>query len=230
MPKSKREINPKYFRQRLRDLVTKESELLQQYCGNDQLILDAGCGDGRNDFQLVDELSIRPFRIVMLDINPKNLKAVWQNINADEITAPLFEPIIGSIFDASFPSDTFDVVISFGDVLSLANDGTIQDGLKEFRRVTKQGGVVLFSLVTKEFLLRAARDKNSIEKVKEIENTGAYTNWNKTFGEGIFKSWVESSKIKDRLRELGLDLLEMKQVCIDFKDITARLLLACRKR
>jgi hypothetical protein len=78
-------------------------------------------------------------------------------------------------------------------------------------------------------LLRVAQEQNLSGKIDEIEATGIYTEWNKQFGEGVFKSWVEGSLIEEKMRTLSLELLKMEQVCTEYRDIPARLLLACRK-
>ena len=224
-----RGTNAKYSEPRLADLVVKESAFLRRYIVDEDFVLDAGCGEGRNAFRLVDELAIQPSQIVMLDINPWNLERVEQSIQADETTASLFELALGSIFAVPYPDDTFDAVLCLGDVLSLASAGSIEDGLKELRRVTKPGGILLFSLVTKEYLLRVAQEHNLPDKAREIEATGVYTDWNQQYGEGVFKSWGENSQVEEKIGAVGLELLEMQQVYIDYQDITARLLLACRK-
>jgi glycosyltransferase involved in cell wall biosynthesis len=151
--KQRRQINPKYGEPRLQDLVTTEAALMSSLVHHGALVLDAGCGEGRNSFRLVDELAVRPDRIVMLDINPQLLEKVRKNIQVEESTAPLFAPVMGSIFEIPCSKDTFDAVICLGDVLSLASAGSIEEGLQELRRVTKTGGVLLLSLVTKDYLL-----------------------------------------------------------------------------
>jgi glycosyltransferase involved in cell wall biosynthesis len=162
-------INRKYDEPRLQDLVAKERQLLLSWLERDSLLLDAGCGDGRVAFRLVDNLAIQPSLIVMLDINPQMLEEVRKNIQVEESTAPLFAPVLGSVFEIPYSEDTFDAVICLGDVLSLASAGSIEEGLQELRRVTKTGGVLLLSLVTKDYLLRVAQERNLPGKIDEIE-------------------------------------------------------------
>jgi ubiquinone/menaquinone biosynthesis C-methylase UbiE len=227
--KTRRRVNAKYSHRRLQDLVRKESVFLGHFIQHEALLLDAGCGDGRNAFRLVDELDIRPSRMVMLDINSEHLEKVEQNIRIDKATASLFVSIRGSVFEIPCFSNTFDVAMCLGDVLSLAAGGSIENGLRDLSRVTKPGGTILFSLVTKEYLLRIAKERKLPEKVCHIEATGIYTEWNQQYGEGVFKSWGETQGLEKKLQALDLEVVKVEEVYIDYQDIPARLLIACRK-
>jgi len=227
--KQRRQINPKYGEPRLQDLVKKEAALMSSHVRHGALVLDAGCGDGRNSFRLVDELAVRPDGIVMLDINPLLLEKVQKSINADEVTAPLFAPVLGSIFEIPYSKDTFDAVICLGDVLSLASAGSIDKGLQELLRVTKSGGVLLFSLMTREYLLRKAQNRGLPKKIQEVSTTGVYTEWNQQYGEGVAKSWGDNSQIEEKVRALSLELLQLEYVYTEYQDVSARLLMVCRK-
>ncbi len=222
-------INPKYARRRLRRLVAAERSLLRRFVPDGALVLDAGCGDGRNAFRIVDELAITPRRVVMLDINPDMLELGRRNIAADEGTAHLFEVAEGSVFQVPFPDGTFDVSICVGNVLSLAAGGTIAEGLDELRRVTDEGGVILFSLATREYLQRVAHERGLPDRAAEVEATGVYTHWNDQYGEGVCKSWGPTSLVPDNVRAASLMLLEVREVYTDYRDVPACLLLACRR-
>jgi ubiquinone/menaquinone biosynthesis C-methylase UbiE len=222
-------INRKYDEPRLQDLVAKERQLLLSWLAKDSLLLDAGCGDGRVAFRLVDDLAIQPSLVMMLDINPQMLKQVRKNIQVEESTASLFVPVLGSVFEIPYSEDTFDGVIALGDVLSLANAGSIDKGLQELLRVTKSGGVLLLSLMTREYLLREAQNRGLPEKIQEVSTTGIYTAWNQQYGEGVAKSWGDNSRIEEKVRALSMELLQLEYVYTDYQDVPARLLMACRK-
>lgn len=224
-----REINPKYFQPRLRDLVAKEGKLLSDYVRDKDRVLVAGCGEGRNAFRLVDEFGIHPSHFVMLDVNRKLLDSVQQNAAADQENFALFLPLLGSVYNLPLKDEKFDVVMSLGDVLSVASGGSIEDGLSGFGNVIKSGGVLIYSIVTKQYLLRVAKERGLQEKIHEIEMNGIYTDWNKQLGEGEFKCW-EGREIEGKIQSLGLELLQKEKVYIDYFHIPARWLLVCRKK
>ena len=85
-----------------------------------------------------------------------------------------------------------------------------------------------FSLVTKEYLIKIAEERGLEQKARQIHALGIYTEWNKQMGEGIYKSWCHPNRRKQKLLKLGYELLEVRDIHVDYPNIPARTIIAAR--
>ena len=98
------EVNTPHHRR----LAARLAEISSSF-GRPISVLDVGCGTGRYFYCLrnVD-------RLVAMDITPEMLAAARAPVNGHLITAQSVELVRGNIFSASFPSQSFDFIYSFG--------------------------------------------------------------------------------------------------------------------
>lgn len=178
-------INPKYSTRMYKPLVEKEEKLLYAYIKSGYFVLDAGCGDGRNGLKIVEELNLNPAGVVLFDINQDYLKKLNKFIARSKNGC--YFVMRGSIFDVGLKSDMFDTVVCTDGVLSLAYGGSIEEGVMELKRVTKDEGMIIFSIMTIERLIKTAEERGREDIKEEVMRTGIYPNWNEQYGEGICK-------------------------------------------
>lgn len=218
-------INPKYLTSRLKATVDKEEELFHRYVKLRHFVLDAGCGDGRNGLKIVEELKLKPKAVVLFDISPDYLKKLSRFVRRSKNNC--YYVVRGSIFDMGLSNEILDVVICSGAVLSLADGGSIEDGLLELKRVVKTGGTIIFHIITTERLIKTAEERGRNDIKENILRTGIYPNWNEQYREGICKGW-SINEVNAKVEALGLEIVS-KDV-IYSKDVPFSMLLACRKK
>ena len=220
-------ITPKYSTRTYTPLVKAEEKLLRSYINRGDFVLDTGCGDGRNGLKIVEELILCPEKVVLFDINLDYLrrpnKFITQSKNGCYFVTR------GSIFDVGLKSGVFDAAICTGGVLSLAYGGSIEDGLVELKRVTKNGGVILFSIMTIERLIKTAEERGREDIKEEVVRTGIYPNWNEQYGEGICKGWYVD-EVDERIEALGLETVAKELVYLAHRDVPDSVLIVCRKK
>lgn len=101
---------------------------------NEGLILDIGCGNGRN-MTNIKEGKNQQFKGVdscqnFVDISIKNGKDV----------------ILGDMCNLPYPDNTFDAILSIASFHHLSTNKRRQEGLQEIKRVLKPGGKILMSV------------------------------------------------------------------------------------
>lgn len=216
---------------RLRALVRSEREILGSFVPKDgAAVVDVGTGEGRIAVDLVTTLGVRPSSLFLVDINIENLEIARRRFPLREL--PNLVVVEGNVMERlPLGRDQFDVSIALGDVLALASGGSIEDGIRECLRVTKKGGLLIFSIPTiKALLITAYRRGEQREVKKSIRKTGVYPNWNNQFGEGLFKSvprfrsWVALIETHH-----GVELVQRKRVNIDHPFFASRQILVLRK-
>lgn len=224
---SSRRINPKYSKPRLRGLVASEAAVMKNYVSPGAVVLDAGCGDGRNTFMLVDELDIRLKLAAMLDYSSEAIGQARENITKGaDISSRLF-PVRGSVFELPFPESCFDAALALGDVLSLASAGGVEEGLWELARVTRPGGVIIFSLVTKEFLLKTAEERGLPEKIEEVNKNLEFSDYDVNYP--VVKCLESREALENTMSNIGLEVADYRGVNIDHEDIPDRVIVVARR-
>ncbi|MFC1735594.1 glycosyltransferase [Candidatus Hydrogenedentota bacterium] len=220
-------INAKYYEPRLRELVNCELELMKRYITDGQTVLDCGCGDGRNGFRVVDDLVLSPKTVILLEPDAKAIAQAKANIERAPHTRGTFQPLRGSIFALPFTENRFDAVIAYGDVLSLAPSGSIEAGLRQIAALLKPGGALLFSIVTKEYLLSVAKERERPDKQLEITQELKYTQFDANYS--VVRCASGALDIEETLRDNGFKLREMQDVHINSESVVARYLIAAIK-
>ncbi len=100
------------------------------------VVLDAGCGSGRN----ISLLSARVKEIVGLDFSSEMLQRAGGRVSEEKL--PNVKLVLGSVTQIPFPDAAFDKVICTS-VLQYLEDGDCADAFREMFRVCRDGGVVV---------------------------------------------------------------------------------------
>ena len=99
-------------------------------------LLDAGCGTGIN----IERFSPKVRSLVGIDYSESMVERAQKRIDAAHIGNAQVQA--GSIADTGLPSDSFDKVICIS-VMQYLNDRDCEAALKEFVRITKDGGEII---------------------------------------------------------------------------------------
>ena len=131
------------------------ADLLGPWLGENQTILDAGCGPGGNGSWLA-----RHGQVAALDVAPEGLRFVRDR-------RPELDPVRGSVTALPFPDCRFDLAVAITVVYSVPRDDL---AVAELARVLRPGGALL--LIEPAFRsLRRAHDKTvaSIHRYRRRE-------------------------------------------------------------
>jgi ubiquinone/menaquinone biosynthesis C-methylase UbiE len=123
---------------------------LQKYIKSGDSVLDIGAGPGR----FTIELAKIGASITVADISNVQLELNKQNVSEAGFESNVRERVQCDITDLSqFADNSFDAVVAFGGPISYALDRA-DDAVRECLRVTKNGGYVLFSVMSRLGSLR----------------------------------------------------------------------------
>ena len=121
---------------RIQQLLTAEIDFVLAKLSKDDIVLDLGCGYGR----VAIELANRAKKIIGIDISQGNIElAKSLHQQADNLEFYKMNAV-----DLNFPAEIFDVSICIQNGISAFKEDPYLL-LKEALRVTKKGGVLLFS-------------------------------------------------------------------------------------
>lgn len=122
--------------QQARGHTSRDDDLLDELAGKlpaDFRVLDAGCGDGRP----VSTRFAPEGDVVSLDFSRSQLTFA-------EARVPTASLVLGDMTSLPFASDAFDAVCAFSSFIHVP-DGEHETALREFRRVLRPGGWLLFT-------------------------------------------------------------------------------------
>ena len=146
-------------RWKLYDYVVPKSDIYQKGFENLNLssledVLEVGCGSGENVVRL--RKKGHKGRVGGLDINPLLFKEASEKVFAQPI-----EWYVGSADDLPFEDKSLDCVIAHFMIYHLPD---IQKGLKEWKRVLRNGGRVLVSTASKDNFPKYVKFKERISQ------------------------------------------------------------------
>ena len=125
-------------------------------------MLDVGCGTGDRSILVAKHYKVK--ELVGLDACKNSLEIASKV--AQEEAYPFFTPVNGSLFEIPFQDNYFDIVVSWG---VLHHTGDPFEGLKEMKRVCKEGGFIGF------FVYNSYADWRHNLQRKEISRKGGKT-------------------------------------------------------
>lgn len=114
---------------------------LERFVRRGDRVLEVGAGPGRFTLEL-DRIGAR---VTVADVSPEQLR-----LNAEMAAAvPVEDRVLADVIDLSRWADaTFDAVVCYGGPISYVLDRA-DDAIAELLRVTRPGGVVLFSVMSR---------------------------------------------------------------------------------
>ncbi len=158
---------------------TDAAELLQRYVSKNQAILDAGCGTGLTG----KALKLAGYNNISgIDLSTSSLKIAEQlNIYSYLLSHDMQQPL-------PFSEDDFDALICVGVLTYIENSQSL---FKEFCRIVKPGGYIVFSHRSDLFDSRSFRDiiamledEGAWDKI-DISEPLAYLPQNKDFADKV---------------------------------------------
>jgi len=166
------------------------------------LILDLGCGTGRNGKILKDKF--KKIKLINYDFSINMLKEARKKQNhhtnssleVDELSF-----VCGDIEELTFPENTFDIIWSTSSFQWCNN---ISDTFKEIKKILKPGGFFIFSTF----------GPNTLFELKSI--TKEISKYQKT------NDFVSIQCIKNILDTEGFSnpIINSEEFCISYKDVT----------
>ena len=182
----------------IKDWLKKENNYLKRNIKKNAIVLDVGCGFGRN------------IRVIT---------AIAKKIVAIDNNKPLCEKIIKKLSEfrnvyffcknakkIHFGDNTFDYVICMGNTFGDFGKDKLKI-LKEMKRVTKKGGKIFVSVYSEKALdIRKKEYRRIGIKIKEISNGTIYTNNHlvlEQFDKEKLKKIFNSAKLKVKIIELN---------------------------
>lgn len=183
------------------ELFRLEREYLQKNIGNNESVLDIGCGDGRNILSLVSITT----DIVGLDIDEKAVKDATKNLER----FPDVKIVQGSAFNLPFEDSVFENVILSMTLVNLG-DNKIK-ALQEMKRVMVPQGKLIVSVYSENALKHRLAMYEKIKlPVKEISEKGGVV-----FDESVGAHTSEQfsfQDICDLVTLVGLKVADHKEV------------------
>jgi ubiquinone/menaquinone biosynthesis C-methylase UbiE len=124
---------------------------LQKFCRKGGIILDAGCGTGKN----IEVLELNGFKVHGIDISDDAIKFCNQR--------NLLEVKFSSITEIPYKSNFFDAVYSM-DVIGNLDEKDREKAVDEFIRVVKTGGIIIINTAALEWLRSQHDDIINLKK------------------------------------------------------------------
>jgi SAM-dependent methyltransferase len=128
------------------------THFLQEHIGPERTVLDAGCGAGRFSVHMAQMGS----SVTSMDISDEQISLARAKLTELGLLERANAFYVGDIADLSrFDDHTFDTTVCFGGALNYLFKQT-NDAMGELVRVTKPGGVVLVSVMSRWGVIRFA--------------------------------------------------------------------------
>ncbi len=164
-------------------------------------ILEAGCGPGR----WAERLAPMDFDMVLSDISPKMLQNARQFAEqggfADKLS---FEEL--DVCDMhSLRNDSFDMVISTGESVTLCADP--QKAVREFCRVVRPGGIVICDAGNRYRKMLDLFNGKDFSQIIEVLETGEYISEN-----GLTSHLLGPGEFVDLFKENKMEVLNLAGV------------------
>lgn len=184
-----------------KEWLEKENEFLRKTIKPNSIVLDVGCGTGRN-LKVIAHLCKEAIGI---DKNKKILNIAKENLK--EFSQVKF--VYGNVASLSFPNAYFDFVICMDNTFGDFRNKKL--ALKEMARVLKSTGKLFLSVFNEKALVIRLKDyKASGHNIMKVDRDG--TIWTK---EGLVSKQFSKKELEDLFDELGL-----KHKIIDFTQIS----------
>jgi ubiquinone/menaquinone biosynthesis C-methylase UbiE len=182
----------------IKDWLEKENDYLKQNIKKNSIILDVGCGFGRN----IEAINGICKKIVGIDHNKKLLEGTKKKMKKFGNIEILF----GEATNLKFPENYFDYAICMGNTFGNLGENKIK-ALKEMKRVAKNGGTIIISVYSEKALEeRLASYSRAGVEIAKIEGTTVITKEGfefEQFTKEELTKIFETTGLKPEIKELN---------------------------
>jgi len=182
----------------IKDWLKKENNYLKENIKKGAVVLDVGCGFGRNVMVITNVAR----KIIGIDNNKLLCKKIVKNLSMYKNVEFFCE----NAQKMYFSNNVFDYVICMGNTFGNFGKNKLKI-LKEMKRVTKKGGKIFVSVYSEKALdIRKKEYRRIGIKIKEISNGTIYTNNHlvlEQFDKEKLKKIFNSAKLKVKIIELN---------------------------
>jgi len=188
-----------------KEWTTQDVFEIKKLLKNDSIVLDVGCGWGRE----IKELAPFCKKIIGIDNDPNEIETAKSYLK----DIPNVELFVQDAKKTSFPDESFDIIISIGNTFgNLGNDKKAV--LQEMKRLIKKDGKILISVYSKDANSKRLKAYESIGlKIKTIEN-GKIVFEDGLISEEFSKNELEKIFEKFQLKVRFIDIGEIAVLCI----------------
>lgn len=173
----------------LKDWLKKENNYLKKHIKGNSVILDIGCGFGRN----IKELIGRNRKLFGIDCD----RSVFRVVKKDLASYKNVSLFLERAEKLHFKDNTFDCVICMGN--TFGNMSSKTKVLNEVQRVVKKGGKIIISVFSENALQERAENlKRAGFKIVKTKNSKIFTK------EGLITEQFTKEKLKNIFKKAGL--------------------------
>ena len=169
------------------NMISLETETISHYIKNKDKVLDAGCANG---FSTLRYLKRRPSLIRGFDYSPAMIRAAENKLKKIRTAIPVhfYQADIRNIPERT---SFFDVSITTRVLINLPSWKLQKQAMDEVARVTRKGGLILFS----EAFTRGLKKINELRKIFMLPPLTAPA-FNKYLDEGLMKEYLRKKGLK----------------------------------
>jgi len=187
----------------IRNWLKKENLYLQKKIKKGSIVLDVGCGLGRN----IEIMTNIAKEIIGIDNNKRLFKEIKKRLSRFKNVKVFLE----EAQKIHFKNNTFNYTICMGNTFGDFGEDKLKI-LKEMKRVTKKGGRIIVSVYSKKALpIKLKEYKKAGMKLKKIGRDGTIIT-----KEGIVTEQFSKSKLKNIFLKVGLNTKIIKLTPISY--------------
>lgn len=189
-------------------------DFLQPHLGDGFAILDAGSGAGKFSVHIAQT----DCQLTILDISPEQLSIAKQKIDEAKLGDSVSNYIEANIADLSqIPDNTFETTLCYGGALNYLFDN-VDQGIRELKRVTKPGGTLLASVMSRLGVLRFVMANKHVDP-KDFFGRADYWHINQVLETGDLpkhedlahpaRHFFTSAELEELFKDAGLEQIQM---------------------
>lgn len=169
------------------NMINLEIETISKYIKKGDRLLDAGCANGYSTLRYI---SRKPELIRAFDYSPSMINAAIKNLNSVRTRIPV-NFYRADIRDIQEPDNYFDISITTRVLINLPGWKLQKKAVDEMIRVTKRGGLILFS----EAFIGGLRKINKLRSMFSLPPLSSPV-FNKYIDEDLFFGYIRNKGLK----------------------------------